>query len=467
MESISDFLKVEKEQFTKTGAFNAILGVDSRLFVDPALIYSCQIPELMNAKRKVHNHFHKILTLVKASKGKGDKCWRAAVKHMTFSEIKGISIGYSTTRANGNAIGEKLAEKIIDSANEIISHAQNDIYFFELLGLFEKNIGADRISDIVISILKQEFEEYTKRIFEELDLDYDNRSILPTGENIILIPTSVISNLPHYEYTFNNEITDENVRAYFNAEIGSSWKDVFKNDEGEWTKTDVFETFKTNPELFECFITDYLKFIPQEYDLKVDPLGKVNWYEIAKEFVDIHGLKYENEIETNNIDNLSLMEKSLIICNIFKDLVENNKLSSLLYKYENYEEPKGENAVQLLFFGVSYFICKLFDIDLSPEVNTGRGPVDFKISKGSDKVLIEVKKTLHSKLIHGYFTQLEEYKKSEKTDKAIFMVIIFEGQTSQKNLDRFKSRIDDTRPQDLKSEIIYIDARKKASASKF
>lgn len=467
MESISDFLNVCREQFTQTGAFNAILGIDSRLFVDPALIYSCQIPEFIDAKIKVHGHFKKILTLIEASKEKGDKCWRAAVEHMTFSEIKGISIGYSTTRANGNAIGGKLAEKIIESANEIISHAQNDIYFFELLGLFEKNIGADRISDIVISILKQEFEEYTKRIFEELNLDYDNQSILPTGENIILVPTSVISNLPHYEYTFNNEITDENVRAYFNAEIGSSWKDVFKNDEGEYTKNDVFDTFKNNPELFKCFIADYLKFIPQEYDLRVDPLGKVNWYDIAKEFVDIHGSKYENEIGINNIDNLSLIEKTLIICNIFKDLVENNKLSSLLYKHEKYEEPKDENAVQLLFFGISYFICKLFDIDLSPEVNTGRGPVDFKMSKGSDKVLIEVKKTLHSKLIHGYFTQLEEYKRSEKTDKGIFMVIIFEGHTSQRNLDKFKSRIKNSNIQELKSEIIYIDARKKASASKF
>lgn len=39
MKSISDYLSIDATIFEKTGAFNAILGVDSKLFVDPPLVY--------------------------------------------------------------------------------------------------------------------------------------------------------------------------------------------------------------------------------------------------------------------------------------------------------------------------------------------------------------------------------------------------------------------------------------------
>lgn len=70
MKSISDHLKIDSKIFESTGAFNAILRIDSKLFVDPPLVYKSKIPEFSNAKEKVHKYFNNIMLLVRASKKK-------------------------------------------------------------------------------------------------------------------------------------------------------------------------------------------------------------------------------------------------------------------------------------------------------------------------------------------------------------------------------------------------------------
>ena len=53
-------------------------------------------------------------------------------------------------------------------------------------------------------------------------------------------------------------------------------------------------------------------------------------------------------------------------------------------------------------------------MDISPEPNSGRGPVDFKISRGEDKTVIEIKLTSNNDCLHGFEVQIEEYAKSEE-----------------------------------------------------
>ncbi|MEZ6192419.1 MAG: hypothetical protein R3C45_14180 [Phycisphaerales bacterium] len=66
----------------------------------------------------------------------------------------------------------------------------------------------------------------------------------------------------------------------------------------------------------------------------------------------------------------------------FKQLVENNGLNEVIY-------PCKEKASQLLFFAIADAYCRANNLDLSPEVDSGRGPVDFKVSSGSDiRVLV-------------------------------------------------------------------------------
>lgn len=50
--------------------------------------------------------------------------------------------------------------------------------------------------------------------------------------------------------------------------------------------------------------------------------------------------------------------------------------------------------------------CEVNNLDISPETDTGNGPIDFKISKGfNDKINIEMKLSTNTKLLHGYKSQ--------------------------------------------------------------
>lgn len=88
--------------------------------------------------------------------------------------------------------------------------------------------------------------------------------------------------------------------------------------------------------------------------------------------------------------------------------------------------PKKEEAVQILFENLVIKDCKAANIDVSREVNTGRGVVDFKFSNGQKhKLLLEVKLASNrSKLNHGIEKQIIQYLKSEQINTAVYLVII-------------------------------------------
>ena len=95
----------------------------------------------------------------------------------------------------------------------------------------------------------------------------------------------------------------------------------------------------------------------------------------------------------------------------------------------------------------------------------GGGPIDFKFSSGyRARVLVEMKRSSGTD-VHGYAKQLEFYTTTSQTDFAVFVVINF-GDLGNK-LSKIK-RIRDgiIKRGQRASEIIVIDATRKASASK-
>jgi len=112
------------------------------------------------------------------------------------------------------------------------------------------------------------------------------------------------------------------------------------------------------------------------------------------------------------------------------------------------------------------YYCKINGFDISPESNTGIGPVDFKVSKGTDKTVIEIKLTSNSETLHGFEVQIEEYAKSEETDKKIFLLV-----DNGKDSYRVKQVVDKFNERQARGEkpadVVFIDARPKESASTY
>ena len=84
--------------------------------------------------------------------------------------------------------------------------------------------------------------------------------------------------------------------------------------------------------------------------------------------------------------------------------------------------------------------------DFNAEVNNGRGPVDFKVSRGNkDKTLIEFKLAKNSKLQQNLENQVAIYEAANRTNKSLKAIFYFcdeERQMVQKVLKELKLEAD-------------------------
>ena len=94
----------------------------------------------------------------------GDPFRRAANKKLTFGEGLNTFLGYSQKGTRGSGIGPEMAERILTTIHIVVKAGISDPKLFDLVPVIEENIGADRISDMVSIILKDEFGAYTTRI---------------------------------------------------------------------------------------------------------------------------------------------------------------------------------------------------------------------------------------------------------------------------------------------------------------
>ena len=108
----------------------------------------------------------------------------------------------------------------------------------------------------------------------------------------------------------------------------------------------------------------------------------------------------------------------------FKNYVENQGGWDLIHNDDG--TPKSEAACQRLFLGIVRHYCKANNIDISPEVNIGRGPVDFKLSRGVEfRALIEMKLANNTKFWNGLKKQLPKYLEAEEVKTGRFLIVAF------------------------------------------
>ncbi|MFW2078373.1 hypothetical protein ACG94X_11740 [Acinetobacter sp. ULE_I010] len=104
--SFSDSYNIDFSVYDSLGALDPILGIDTRLFIDPLLVKNTKIPEFKSASNKIEKYFERILRLLKASKLENDLFWNRAVEQFKSSEINGLSIGYGKDNEGGGGIGK-------------------------------------------------------------------------------------------------------------------------------------------------------------------------------------------------------------------------------------------------------------------------------------------------------------------------------------------------------------------------
>lgn len=460
MVKLSNYLSLHT-QLDEEGIFDLVLDQDAPYFINIKRLAITTEDEFLTSYERIQEFFRRIYKLLSNAKDSNSRFYKEAEKRFLFREISCLGLGYSKGRY-GSAFGKKLARNIVRDAKEIIDVGNSDIELFELIGLFTDNVGPDRLSDMYSNLIIDGIVQYTKNKYEVLGINkanYPDKSFDKNGflinpyknKQVLLIPKSILQDLPiAKEWEDVDAVCTKNqvIRNEINRVVADEWSKMTVSEKKKFLKENVMK----QKNVFDTLIREYKEFTVGEYDFKEDHVG---FYIIAQNLdkIDIGKLELESTDSPKDI--------VLKICEKFKDLVENNALSKLLY--DNKGKSRGEKSAQLLFYGIASSFCEANDIDCNPELNSGRGNIDFKFSRGyKEKIIVEMKLTSNRQLVHGLTVQITEYAKAEKTDKLVYLVI-----DDSKNEKRIADMYEAYNSMQQKPDLIFIDATPKASASVF
>ena len=409
-----------------------------------------------------------------------------------FKEVEQNWLGFSVSGNKGSALGLDFGRALNENLHKIFSEfGQEKVTkgsHLEKLCLIKDGVGKDNISDFATNLVKGFLLDYTqtlaqKHIAESLRekfrvqrvrFNYDTETweeatfYLPKFKNdfVILMPKELLTK----DETWINKkdlfedfdripsaIADDELRHKVNNYfLGRIPRDPKKKKEP--TKQEkaaaAFATIQEFPELIDY----YIKSKEESGDLAES---------ISSEKVAFSQKFYINNVQQfiAGLQNKSFyasaqnsQEEAKKKIEILKEYIENNDGCKLFY--HNGQRIKGEKYLQLLF-GLVCHESSIFDTNR--EVNNGRGPVDFKISKGNaDKTLVEFKLASNKKLEQNLQKQVEIYQKANKTMFS-FKVIIYFTEDEHKRVIAILNKIE----LNGKENIVLIDGRNdnKVSAS--
>jgi hypothetical protein len=470
VKKLSRYFRISAAKLSKAGVFDAFIGIDNQLFVDPTLLRRAKTPEFQNARAKLERYFADVIILLEASAHHRDAAWREAANRLVFSEEHGTALGYAGAGSHGTAIGPELGARLVERGSEIVKLGVKDPVIFELIGLFEDDFGADRLSDMTVAILREEFLLYTQRITLELNLKPSGKLIYRTKEYVfplhpdgksplLLVPKELLDLLP--VAVDRSEIDHV---AEFNAELRQKFNQLFaaaRKLKRPVTKADIRAVLFGTKNGIETLVRVYRNTAGKPYDFDDDPLGLFEWEDIgiscAKRYPLALAIKAPKTIA----------EVKSIVSNIikqFKKNVEENRLYEVLY--DNNDQPRKEVYSQRLFYAIADAYCEANDVDLNREPNAGNGPVDFKVSSGyKARVLVEIKLSSNTHLVKGFTEQLPAYEKSEQTQESILVILrVTESDTSIREVLRLRQEA--VTAGKRVPEVYVIDARPTPAASR-
>ena len=467
----SAHFSIDPKVLGRLGVFDPVLNADTKLFIDPLLLGNSRHIEIKtNARQSWKTHFEAIIKLLRASQAEGDLAWRNARRRFVFHEITGTCLGYGSNTIRGSGFGEALTDQVLGTASQIVAMGINDPDLFVLMSLFEEGIGPDRISDMTTNVIAQDLISFTERICKKLNLPTQLFKIgthsgqLPRNPTqkqnspIVLVPSDILRDLPvamSREDISSVVFENEMLRQGVSVQVGEIWKAKTRQE-----KLALRDLMLSSPVAFKSLISAAAEAEKAPYDENIDPKGLLVWRPLRESVARDYPFTLALSEKPTPDDLFALVRK---IVKQFQTLVEDKGLWKMMY---HGEIVRPEHNAQMLFFAVADAYCKANNIDISPEADAGNGPVDFKLSKGyNHRVLVEVKLSKNPKIVTGYTSQLEIYRKAEETVQAVYLILdvgsmgnkLKQLQLQYSNLKKSGHPV---------SEIVVVDALPKESASK-
>jgi hypothetical protein len=479
----SDIFNVSPKVLDKYGAFNISLVTDLPLFIDPFLLFNSKEKEY----RQLHDNIIRYLRFLK------DKSVTGAVNPALlkawyyFSEVKenwlGFCVSGNTGRGLGNdfaqALNENLRLLFTDFGSERVTKGSH----LEKLCLIKEGVGRDTISDFTTNLIKEYLLNYTQ-IFVKKYIDKKYRREIAIARVSFNYETE----------TWQSGIFD--LPVFDGNHLLLTPKDILTKDETWINKPEFFRQFDRIPEAIEndqlrAQINNYFRSVlPKKPTVEEEHKAAIMVMRKYPEIIDYY-IKYKEDhgdeaAKKSSLDVLNSKAIYIIQFGSFVNLlaqktpfytIPGNTADEALKRIEFLKDIVENKGGYKLFYHKGTPITKEEDIHIlyrltwfatpsvvSREVNDGRGPVDFKISRGhSDKTLVEFKLASNPQLSRNLQKQLEIYKKASDAEKGYKVIFYFTRQEVNRvnRILKELKMINDP-------NVILIDARKdnKPSGSK-
>lgn len=458
--------------------FNPQVEWDTALFIDPILLKNIEIPEFKESYEKIVLYFSRVLEKIEETTIPNE----LKENMVDFVEVKEANLGYSYDSNEGSGLTGKTALKLMNNLKKFVELGLFGITEFETIVIFNNELDKDRISDMTLNILKNNFIEYSiniakknkfpiKKFRQRTEFDFDTMSwsiryvympyiINEEGKEIpvLLIPKNIlVSRLNYEEESFIDWLYDnqsEFLKEKFDYNIKKDLykiKDKIKDNIIRNNRKDIVNKFiKENENI--------------SYDINNDPEIINNIYEIANDIYNQNKGSFE-KIDKKP-ENIPVKEVVEILLEDLRHLMEDKKGYIAVFSSKNkfLSEPKISKIVHMIW--EARIKDAGFNVDISPESNAGHGPVDFKISRGQDKVLVENKVSTNPKLLEciDENKQIHIYLKQEDC-KLAYLLVFINKETDIDKINKLNKKASEYQKQ-YTIKIKYIDCIEKKSASK-
>lgn len=459
---------------------------DLPLFIDPFLLFNSE----NLTYRRLHNDIIEYVRFLKRKAERGQLSTGQLEAWFMFREVKQNWFGYTLDSNAGHGLGKEFAKALghnlttvfRDFGQEKISRGSH----LEKLCLIRSGVGRDNVSDFTTNLIKEFLLNYTQE-FAKTAIDLDSR-------RTILVPKV------RFNYDTETWAAAAFTLPWFRDDyVILSPKDILTKDETWISHRGLVADFSgvidsvPNAQLREQLNNYFERILPRDpraeeirhaVDLTVQAFPEVLDYFIL--------LQEDRGSEARNVANLRVAATESRFVTQVKDLIQTHLDPAGFYQIPGHSHTEAMQRVQFLkhviedqggwrFFWVKgesiererdlqlvfrlLWYGSLFDVN--PEVNKGRGPVDFKVSYGSlDKTLVEFKLASNKQLKPNLLKQVAIYERANlhpvPPHPSIKAILYFD----EKQEDRVRRILEELKLTD-DPNVVLIDARSdnKPSAS--
>lgn len=429
----SDVFGVDPSLLDKHGAFNISLVTDLPLFIDPFLLFNSR----KRTYRDLHERIIGYLRFLRDRAERGDLPTALIAAWFRFPEVSQTWLGFSQSGNRGSGLGRDFAVALHQNLHRLFADFGRETVtrssHLEKLCLIKGGVGRDNISDFTTNLIKEFLCDYTQ--------DFARRHMTPALRRKVGVP----------KIRFNYDTESWEVQEYELPWFARDYvllvpKDLLTKDDTWINKTDLVEDFERIPaaipdDALRAQINNYFaRALPRHRDK--EPTKKERDAAAAEtilnfpQLIDFY-IKYKEDHGDRAVS-LSSQKVALAdslyvrqigaLCQLLaersgfyriagdtydeaheriaflKDVIETKGGHRLFYvRGQPIEREEDIHiAYRLTWFGTPS--------DVSREVNDGRGPADYKISRGStDKTIVEFKLATNPQLKRNLANQTHVY----------------------------------------------------------